>query len=220
MPSRPWCVVPPGHKAPGMRGGVGGTQLPSHPPIPPLYDPQDTMDETLPDTLHMTGIYLMILMTSLAIVTVSIHYYAVMAAALFLSFAMMQVGCARLASRPFRPTQRVDVPAPPLDALYVCLRTCEGRTVLAATRPVPRPGHLQYLYLPAATVLKRWAGETAGGVYVHVDESLQGMDVIRAFGAVDYFIQVPGRQHGLGPGSADTRNRGRRRRCCSAGMDF
>jgi hypothetical protein len=39
-------------------------------------------------------------------------------------------------------------------------------------------------------VLKRWAGETASGVFVHVDESLHGMDVIRAFGAVDYFIQV------------------------------
>lgn len=95
------------------------------------------MDETLPDTLHMTGIYLMILCTSLAIVTVSIHYYAVMAGALLLSFAMMQ-----------------------------------------------------YLYLPAATTLKRWAGDTANNVYVHVDESLQGMDVIRAFGAVDYFLQV------------------------------
>lgn len=52
---------------------------------------QDTLDETLPDTLHMTGIYLMILLTSLAIVTVSIYYYAAMAAALFLAFFMMQV---------------------------------------------------------------------------------------------------------------------------------
>lgn len=69
---------------------------------------QDTLDETLPDTLHMTGIYLMILLTSLAIVTVSIYYYAIMTGALFLAFAMMQ-----------------------------------------------------YLYLPAATQLKRWAGETA-----------------------------------------------------------
>jgi hypothetical protein len=49
---------------------------------------------------------------------------------------------------------------------------------------------LQYLYLPAATVLKRWAGQTANSVFVHVDASLQGMDVIRAFAAVDYFIQV------------------------------
>ncbi|GBF99292.1 ABC transporter [Raphidocelis subcapitata] len=97
---------------------------------------QDMLDETLPDTIHMTGIYAMILLTSLAIVTVSIHYYAAMTAALLASFFMMQ-----------------------------------------------------YLYLPAATVLKRWAGETAGAVFVHVDESLQGMDVIRAFGAVDYFIQ-------------------------------
>jgi len=40
----------------------------------------------------MTGIYLMILLTSLAIVTVSIHYYAIMTGALFLSFFMMQVG--------------------------------------------------------------------------------------------------------------------------------
>lgn len=98
---------------------------------------QDTLDETLPDTLHMTGIYLMILLTSLAIVTVSIYYYAIMTGALFLAFAMMQ-----------------------------------------------------YLYLPAATLLKRWAGDTAGALFVHVDESLQGMDVIRAFDAVNYFIQV------------------------------
>jgi hypothetical protein len=49
---------------------------------------------------------------------------------------------------------------------------------------------LQYLYLPSATVLKRWAGDTASTLFVHVDESLQGMDVIRAFAAVDYFIQV------------------------------
>jgi hypothetical protein len=98
---------------------------------------QDTLDETLPDTLHMTGIYLMILLTSLAIVTVSIYYYAIMTGALFLAFAMMQ-----------------------------------------------------YLYLPAATLLKRWAGDTASTLFVHVDESLQGMDVIRAFDAVNYFIQV------------------------------
>ncbi|KAI8465820.1 MAG: putative ABC transporter [Monoraphidium minutum] len=97
---------------------------------------QDTLDEALPDTLHMTGIYLMILLTSLAIVTASINYYAIMTGALFISFFMMQ-----------------------------------------------------YLYLPAATVLKRWAGETASAVFVHVDESLHGMDVIRAFGTVDFFIQ-------------------------------
>jgi hypothetical protein len=54
------------------------------------------------------------------------------------------------------------------------------------THPLPS----QYFYLPAATLLKRWAGETAGAVFVHVDESLHGMDVIRAFHAVDYFIQV------------------------------
>jgi len=52
---------------------------------------QDTLDETLPDTLHMTGIYLTILLTSLAIVTVSIYYYAIMTGALFLAFFMMQV---------------------------------------------------------------------------------------------------------------------------------
>ena len=38
-------------------------------------------------------------------------------------------------------------------------------------------------------MLKRWAGETATALFVHVDESLQGMDVIRAFGAVGYFVQ-------------------------------
>lgn len=97
---------------------------------------QDTIDEALPDTLHMTTIYLMILLTSLAIVTVSIYYYAIMTAALFLAFFMMQT-----------------------------------------------------LYLPAATTLKRWAGDSAAAVFVHVDESLHGMDVIRAFDAVGYFIQ-------------------------------
>jgi hypothetical protein len=39
----------------------------------------------------MTGIYLMILLTSLAIVTTSIYYYAIMTGALFLAFFMMQV---------------------------------------------------------------------------------------------------------------------------------
>lgn len=53
---------------------------------------QDTLDETLPDTLHMTGIYLMILLTSLAIVTTSIYYYAAMTGALIAAFFMMQVG--------------------------------------------------------------------------------------------------------------------------------
>jgi len=33
-------------------------------------------------------------------------------------------------------------------------------------------------------------GEPAAAVFVPGDESLPGMDVIRAFGAVDYFIQV------------------------------
>ncbi|KAF6262121.1 P-loop containing nucleoside triphosphate hydrolase protein [Scenedesmus sp. NREL 46B-D3] len=97
---------------------------------------QDTLDETLPDTLHMTGIYLMILLTSLAIVTTSIYYYAIMTGALILAFFIMQ-----------------------------------------------------HLYLPSATVLKRWAGDTASSLFVHVDETLQGMDVIRAFNAVPYFIQ-------------------------------
>lgn len=72
---------------------------------------QDTLDETLPDTIHMSTIYLMILLTSLAIVTVSIYYYAALTAALLASFLMMQ-----------------------------------------------------FFYLPAATVLKRWAGETASQV--------------------------------------------------------
>ena len=143
---------------------------------------------------------LMILFTSLGIVTASIYYYAALTGALIITFAIMQ-----------------------------------------------------QLYLPAATVLKRWAGETASQVsgwvrgslvvfwgilvesrlfvaaphkplygshtwqawnaerawltdsslsppvpaccpaakvYVHVDESLHGMDVIKAFRASDYFIQV------------------------------
>jgi hypothetical protein len=49
------------------------------------------MDETLPDTLHMTTIYLMILLTSLAIVASGIPVYVCMIGALFISFFMMQV---------------------------------------------------------------------------------------------------------------------------------
>lgn len=56
-------------------------------------------------------IYLMILLTSLAIVTVSIYYYAALTAALLGAFVVMQ-----------------------------------------------------QFYLPAATILKRWAGETASSV--------------------------------------------------------
>ncbi|KAG2483865.1 hypothetical protein HYH03_017317 [Edaphochlamys debaryana] len=97
---------------------------------------QDTVDETLPDTLHMSLIYLMILLTSLGIVTSSLYIYAVLVGALFLAFAMMQ-----------------------------------------------------QLYLPAATILKRWAGDTASMVFVHVDESLHGMEVIKAFDAENYFLQ-------------------------------
>jgi ABC-type multidrug transport system fused ATPase/permease subunit len=72
---------------------------------------QDTIDETLVDTMHMSIIYLMILLTTLAIVTVNLHYYACMAGFLAIVFFIMQ-----------------------------------------------------YLYLPAATLLKRWAGETASQV--------------------------------------------------------
>mmetsp|Transcript_12259 Transcript_12259/g.33459 ORF Transcript_12259/g.33459 Transcript_12259/m.33459 type:complete len:1462 (-) Transcript_12259:707-5092(-) len=97
---------------------------------------QSTLDETLPDTLHMTGIYLIVLITALIIVIVSIHYYAAVAVGLFIAFFTML-----------------------------------------------------FLYLPAATVLKRWSGETASNVYIHVDESLHGMEVIKAFDAVNYFIQ-------------------------------
>jgi len=97
---------------------------------------QVVLDETLPDTAHMTLIYACILLTSLGIVIAYLHLYAVMAAVLLLSFALV-------------------------------LR----------------------LYLPAATLLKRWAGETASAVFVHVDETLQGMDVVRAFGCADHFVQ-------------------------------
>lgn len=82
---------------------------------------QDTLDETLPDTLHMSTIYLMILLTSLGIVTSQLYIYAVLVGALFGAFFIMQ-----------------------------------------------------FLYLPAATVMKRWAGETASMCFVHVDESLHG----------------------------------------------
>jgi hypothetical protein len=45
---------------------------------------------------------------------------------------------------------------------------------------------MQMMYLPAATVLKRWSGETACNVYIHVDESLHGMEA-RLF-MVRFFI--------------------------------
>lgn len=53
---------------------------------------QSTLDETLPDTLHMTGIYLIVLITALIIVIVSIHYYAAVAVGLFIAFFAMLVG--------------------------------------------------------------------------------------------------------------------------------
>ncbi|KAG2422455.1 hypothetical protein HXX76_016025 [Chlamydomonas incerta] len=96
----------------------------------------DTIDETLPDTLHMSTIYLMILLTSLGIVTSALYIYAALTGALFLAF-----------------------------------------------------GTMQQVYLPAATLMKRWAGETSSMVFVHVDESLHGMEVIKAFDAENYFIQ-------------------------------
>uniref|UniRef100_A0A7S0VCE4 ABC transporter n=2 Tax=Polytomella parva TaxID=51329 RepID=A0A7S0VCE4_9CHLO len=97
---------------------------------------QDTLDETLPDTIRMSMIYLMILLTSLGIVTSSLYVYAALVGALILGFLVMQ-----------------------------------------------------FIYLPCAMTLKRWAGDTAAMVFVHVDESLHGMDVIRAFDARNYFIQ-------------------------------
>lgn len=97
---------------------------------------QYIIDEELPDTVHMATIYLMILITSLAIITASIYFYAIMSFVLFFAF-------------------------------WIALR----------------------IYLPAATVLKRWSGETATSVFVHVDETLSGIDVIRAFDAVGYFMQ-------------------------------
>jgi len=53
---------------------------------------QSTIDETLPDTLHMTSIYLIVLITALIIVIVSIHYYAAVAVGLFVAFFSMLVG--------------------------------------------------------------------------------------------------------------------------------
>jgi len=53
---------------------------------------QSTIDETLPDTLHMTGIYLIILITALIIVIVSIHYYAAVSVGLFVAFFTLLVG--------------------------------------------------------------------------------------------------------------------------------
>jgi hypothetical protein len=52
---------------------------------------QSTLDETLPDTLHMTGIYLIVMITALIIVIVSIHYYAAVAVGLAVAFFTMLV---------------------------------------------------------------------------------------------------------------------------------
>jgi MFS superfamily sulfate permease-like transporter len=49
------------------------------------------LDETLPDTLHMTGIYLIVMITALIIVIVSIHYYAAVAVGLAVAFFTMLV---------------------------------------------------------------------------------------------------------------------------------
>ena len=48
---------------------------------------------------------------------------------------------------------------------------------------------MQFLYLPAATVLKRWSGETASNVYIHVDESLHGMEVRLVMACM--YVSVP-----------------------------
>lgn len=58
------------------------------------------LDEALPDALHMTLIYLMVLLTALAIVIVAIPYYAILTACLFAAFALMLVG--RLTQPPRR----------------------------------------------------------------------------------------------------------------------
>lgn len=52
---------------------------------------QNTLDESLPDTLHMTGIYLIVMITALIIVIVSIHYYAAVAVGLGCAFFLMLV---------------------------------------------------------------------------------------------------------------------------------
>lgn len=48
-------------------------------------------DEGLPSVLHMTGIYAAVLLTALAVVTVAIHYYAILSAALIVAFGVMLV---------------------------------------------------------------------------------------------------------------------------------
>jgi hypothetical protein len=72
---------------------------------------QDTLDEMLPDTIHMSTIYLMILLTSLAIVTVSINYYAALTAALFGAFGVMQVRACQRGGWSCQSCQSVAAPA-------------------------------------------------------------------------------------------------------------
>jgi ABC-type multidrug transport system fused ATPase/permease subunit len=89
---------------------------------------QDCADESLPDVIHMTMIYLMILLTTVIIVCISLPYYTIVIAVLAISFIIMYL-----------------------------------------------------LYAPAAAKLKEESGVTNASIFAHLNESLSGVMVLRAF---------------------------------------
>jgi ATP-binding cassette subfamily C (CFTR/MRP) protein 1 len=89
---------------------------------------QDTADEALPDSIHNTLIYLMILLVSVIVVCVTIPYYTVVLVLLFVSFILFYG-----------------------------------------------------LYAAAAQYLKGHIGRTNSAIFAHLNESLTGLPVIRAF---------------------------------------
>jgi ABC-type multidrug transport system fused ATPase/permease subunit len=98
---------------------------------------QDCADESLPDVIHMTLIYLMILLTTVIIVCISLPYYTIVIAALAISFFIMYL-----------------------------------------------------LYAPAAAKLKSDSGTTNAKVFAHLNESLSGLLVLRAFSAEKRFAEI------------------------------
>jgi ATP-binding cassette subfamily C (CFTR/MRP) protein 1 len=98
---------------------------------------QDTADEGLPDSIHMTLIYLMILLTSVIIVCVSLPYYTVVLALLIGSFVIFYG-----------------------------------------------------LYAAPAQFLKEEIGATNSDMFAHLNESLTGLPVIRAFEVENTFEKL------------------------------
>jgi len=98
---------------------------------------QDTADESLPDVIHMTMIYLMILITTVVIVCVSLPYYTIIIAVLLVSFVIMYL-----------------------------------------------------MYTPAAARLKDDGGVKNSHIFAHLNESLSGVVVLRAFRCEDMFSRM------------------------------